>query len=216
MILGPQGSGKGTQAAALVERTGLVHVASGDVLRAAIRGGTALGLRAKEYYDVGELVPDDITIGLLLDAIHAVPPGRDALLDGFPRTVAQARALDEALERLGERIDMVIELRAPLDAMRARMAGRLICRAAGHPYNVATAPPKVPGVCDIDGSELYQRADDYPEAIEKRLRIWESENTPLTEYYGRKGLLHGVDADRPQQEVTADLLEHLRRGAAPA
>jgi adenylate kinase len=212
--LGPQGAGKGTQAGALRELAGLVHVASGDVLRAAIREGTELGKRAKVYYDAGELVPDEITVGLLLEAIHRAGPGADVLLDGFPRTVAQARALDEALARGGERIDMVIELQLPLEVAKERLGGRLICRAHGHVYNVRTQPPKVLGVCDIDGSELYQRADDYPDAIEKRLHIWEREHAQLLEYYRPRELVRTVDADRPPDEVAADLAGLLRGSAA--
>ena len=215
VILGPQGSGKGTQAQALHARTGLIHVASGDVLRAAIRAETPLGLAAKPYYDAGELVPDEIIIGMLIEEIRKVPPGRDVLLDGFPRTVAQARALDEALESAGERIGLAVELRAPMETVTARLEDRLVCRAHGHVYNVRTRPPRVPGVCDIDGSELYQRADDYPEAIERRLRIWQQENDELVAYYAGRGLLRVADADRPAEELT-DELEGLLRGGEAA
>ncbi len=206
VLLGPQGAGKGTQAQALKTRLGLVQVASGDVLRAAIREATDLGLQAKRYYDAGELVPDAITVGLLLEAIHAVPQEHDVLLDGFPRTVAQARALEEALADAGERIDLVLELRAPLEVVQERLLGRLICRTCGTVYNVRSRPPKTPGICDLDGGELYQRADDYPEAIEKRLRIWEQENGQLVQYYDARGILHPVDANRSPDAVTADLV----------
>lgn len=216
VLLGPQGAGKGTQAAALKLRIGLQPVASGDVLRAAIRDETDLGLQAKRYYDAGELVPDSITVGLLLEAIHAVPPDQDVLLDGFPRTVAQARALDEALSQSGEHIDLVLELRVPLEVVKERLLGRLICRTCGAVYNVRTRPPAKPGVCDLDGGELYQRADDYPEAIEKRLRIWESENARLVEYYGARGILQAVDANRPTDEVTAELVALVDRARAAA
>lgn len=216
VMLGPQGVGKGTQAQALHARTGLVHVASGDVLRAAIRAGTPLGRAAQPYYDAGELVPDEITIGLLLEEIRTVPPDRDVLLDGFPRTVAQARALDEALERAGERIGLVVDLRAPLDTVKARLEGRLVCRAGGHVYNARTRPPRVSGVCDIDGSELYQRADDYPEAIERRLQIWRRENDDLVGYYEGRGLLRAVDANHPAEALTDELERLLREGSSVA
>ncbi len=216
IFLGPQGAGKGTQASELQRLTGLAHVASGDVLRAAIRDETELGMQAKKYYDAGELVPDEITVGMLLEAIHKVGADRDVLLDGFPRTVAQAQALDEALGRLGERIDLVVELELPIEVAKERLSGRLLCRAHGHVYNERTQPPKTRGVCDIDGSELYQRADDYPEAIEKRLRIWGRENGQLVEYYDSRGLLCRVNADRAPGEITADLVALLQGGSVVA
>lgn len=214
VLLGPQGAGKGTQAALLVERTGLVHVASGDVVRAAIREGTALGLEAKRYYDAGELVPDTLIIGMLLEVIATVAPGRDVLLDGFPRTVVQAEALDAALAEAGEGIDLVIELRLPLDTAKERLSGRLICRVCGEVYNERTRPPKAPGICDNDGGELYRRADDYPEAIEKRLRIWESENTPLVAYFGRRGIVREVDAARTPEVIAVELVALLESRAS--
>ncbi len=206
ILLGPQGSGKGTQAALLNARIGVVQVASGDVLRAAIQSASPLGLKAKSYYDVGELVPDEIVIGLLIEAIDQVPAGTDVLLDGFPRTVAQARALDAALAERGSAIDKVIELRLPLDVAKERLSGRLVCRTCGAVYNERTRPPRVPGVCDIDGGPLCQRADDYPEAIEKRLKIWERENDALVGYYESRGILERVDAQRSPEDVSSDLL----------
>ena len=201
ILLGPQGSGKGTQAALLNERIGVVQVASGDVLRAAIHSASTLGLKAKSYYDVGELVPDEIVIGLLIEAIDQVPVETDVLLDGFPRTVVQARALDAALADRGSAIDKVVELLLPLDVAKERLSGRLVCPTCGAVYNERTRPPRVPGVCDIDGGPLYQRADDYPEAIEKRLKIWERENDALVGYYESRGILERVDAQRSPEDV---------------
>lgn len=206
ILLGPQGSGKGTQAALLNTRIGVVQVASGDVLRAAIQSASPLGLKAKSYYDVGELVPDDIVVGLLIESIDQVPAGTDVLLDGFPRTVAQAQALDAALAERGSAIDKVVELRLPLDVAKERLSGRLVCRTCGAVYNEQTRPPRVPGVCDIDGGPLYQRADDYPEAIEKRLKIWERENEALVGYYESRGILERVDAQGSPEDVSSDLL----------
>ncbi len=216
ILLGPQGSGKGTQAALLNARIGVVHVASGDVLRAAIQLATPLGREAKTYYDAGELVPDEIVIGLLIEAIDQVSDGTDVLLDGFPRTVAQAQALDAALIERRSAIEKVVELRLPLEVAKERLSGRLVCRTCGAVYNERTRPPTVAGVCDVDGGPLFQRADDYPEAIEKRLRIWERENDALVEYYASKGILTPVDAQGVPEEVTQRLLTVLAHSEASA
>lgn len=210
VILGPQGSGKGTQAAALAERTSLVHIASGDVLRAARGSGTELGNEVKRYYDAGELVPDHITVALLIDHIRNVPKDADVFLDGFPRTVVQAEALDSALRSIGEQVDAVIELEADLDVVKRRLAGRLVCPVCGTVYNTETRPPRVAGRCDLDGGELYRRADDNPEAISKRLAIWARENDQLVQFYEKKGVLTRVDANRPAAEVTDEIAAVLR------
>jgi adenylate kinase len=210
VILGPQGSGKGTQASALTERIGLTHLASGDVLRAARASGTELGNEVKRYYDAGELVPDEITVRLLLEEMRSIPGEHNVLLDGFPRTVAQAEALDRALEGVGERVDAVIELVVPLEEVKRRMLGRRICPVDGAVYNIETQPPKTPGRCDNDGAELVQRADDNPEAIQKRLEIWERENDSLTGYYRDQGVLRQVNADRPPEAVADDIVAVLQ------
>lgn len=212
VLLGPQGSGKGTQADLLEQRLGLIHVASGDVLRAARAGDSELGATVRRYYDAGELVPDEITIQLLLQAIREASDRGGVLLDGFPRTVLQARALDAALSAEGERVGCVVDLTAPLDVVRERLVGRMMCRSEGHIYNTATNPPRVAGICDVDGSELYQRPDDYPEAIAKRLAIWAEENGALEEYYRRSGVLRTVDANRDRREVADELVALLRDG----
>jgi len=216
ILLGPQGSGKGTQASLLNARIGVVQVASGDVLRAAIQSATPLGIEAKIYYDAGDLVPDAIVIELLIEAIDQVPDGTDVLLDGFPRTVAQAQALDAALAERGSPVEKVVELRLPLSVAKERLSGRLVCRTCGAVYNERTRPPKVAGICDIDGSPLYQRADDYPEAIEKRLRIWERENDALVAYYKSKGILESVDAQGAPEVVMTHLLAVLAPAGASA
>lgn len=210
ILLGPQGSGKGTQADLLAERMPLVHLASGDVLRAARASESELGAEVRRYYDAGELVPDEITVRLMLAAIQEHLDAETVVLDGFPRTVEQAQALDAALAQEGERIDSVIELTAPLDILRERLAGRLVCRSCGTVYNVYSNPPKVSGVCDVDGGELYQRSDDTPEAIDRRLSIWERENTDLVSYYQGSVGVDEVDANRSMEAITDDLESLLR------
>ncbi len=210
-MLGPQGSGKGTQAAKLVDRFGFRYVASGDVLRAARQSDTELGREVRRYYDAGELVPDDLTIRLILQEMGEDVGGPGVILDGFPRTLPQAVALDRALEARGERVDLALELTAPLDVVKKRLEGRLYCRAANHDYNTYFRPPRRPGVCDVDGSELYRRPDDYPEAIERRLAIWREQNGQLVEHYERAGVLRRVDADRPVEEVARSISALLER-----
>ncbi len=215
IMLGPQGSGKGTQALALAVRLGLAHIASGDVLRAARSGGTPLGNEVRRYMDAGDLVPDEITIRLLIDTVKAREGTSGVLLDGFPRTVAQAEALDEALAQQGKRVDKVIELLVPLDVVKQRLASRLTCRTCGAVYNTLTNPPQVSGVCDLDAGELYRREDDYPEAIQKRLAIWEEQNAELTRYYDAGGIRVQVNGDRPPAEVTEDLVAVLQDSDSP-
>lgn len=215
IILGPQGSGKGTQATNLKERLNLVHIASGDVLRAARASDTELGREVRRYYDAGELVPDAITVRLIIEAIRRTSGSESILLDGFPRTVAQAEALERALMDANEGVDAVIELQAPLETVKARLAGRRICRVCGAVYNVNTKPPRAPGACDLDGGELYQREDDRPEAIERRLAIWARENEQLLAFYACKGIVTTVDADRSPVEVTDDIVAVIEGRGLP-
>lgn len=193
----------------LTQRFGLRYVASGDVLRAARASGTELGNTVKSYLDAGELVPDEVTIQLLLEEIMKDTSGVGVILDGFPRTLAQAKALDQALAERQQRIDVVIELTAPLDVLVERVTGRLICRAAGHIYHERTRPPRVAGKCDIDGSKLYRREDDYPEAIRRRLAIWAEQNEQLVLYYGVESAFFRVDANRAPEVVQSDLAKIL-------
>ena len=160
LLMGAVGTGKGTQADILSERLGLVHLASGNLFREALREGTPLGLRAKSYMERGDLVPDEITIEMFMDQLSRPAAARGAILDGFPRTVAQARALDQTLGERGEGIDRVIFIDVPIEVLVARVAGRLVCPVCSTPYHVRTDPPRVPGVCDKDGSPLTQRDDD--------------------------------------------------------
>lgn len=205
LIMGPPGAGKGTQAAHLVEAYGLRHVATGDLLREAVASETELGLLAKRYMDKGDLVPDEVTIDLLREVVSSLPDDAGLLLDGFPRTRAQAVALDEMLGRLDRDVSLVLDICVPKDVLVERLSGRWICRTCGTPYNAATRPPRVPGVCDLDGGELYQRSDDTSDAVSNRLDVYEQETAPIAGYYRDHGTLVQIDGDQPPAEVRAAL-----------
>jgi adenylate kinase len=210
ILIGAQGSGKGTQAEKLTQVFGICHVASGDLFRDAIAAKTELGMKVKASLDRGELVPDDLTTTMVLNRIQEPDCARGVLLDGFPRTVAQAQALDKGLEALGKHIDLAVYLKVPKEELLKRLSGRYICRANQHVYNIYSNPPKVPGVCDLDGSELYQRSDDRGEAVEKRLNIFFKETILLLDYYGRQHKLIEVNGDQSIDRVQEDLLNAIR------
>jgi adenylate kinase len=209
ILVGAQGSGKGTQAELLSKALNVTHVASGDLFRKAFDEKTELGLKAKAYVDRGELVPDEITVAMVLSRIEEPDCAHGVLLDGFPRTIAQAHALDKGLEFLGKQIEVVVYLDVPREELLARLSGRYICRANQHVYNIRTHPPKVPGVCDLDGSELYQRSDDTGEAVEKRLNIFFNETIQLLDYYGSQHKLVEVNGNQSIEQVQADLLQAI-------
>ena len=218
ILLGPQGVGKGTQGQIVAPQLKLARIATGDLIRAAMRTGTPLGALAKEYYDRGELVPDDVVIGLVIEKLQQVeqaePPLIGALFDGFPRTRPQAEGLDVALAEVDERIDAVVNIDAPRPVLLERLSGRITCAVCETVYNLRTRPPKVPGVCDVCGStELIQRHDDTEEAILKRLSLYDEQTEPLLAYYRERGAVHEVDGDRPIDEVTVDLLRILSAAA---
>lgn len=202
ILIGAQGSGKGTQAARLGELLRLTPCASGELLRKAMADGTELGKRAQPYYDKGELVPDEIIIGMVLECINTRGESNGIILDGFPRNNAQARALDDSLRQHGTAIDWVVSLEVPRDLLLDRLSGRYICRAAEHVWNIKTNPPRVPGICDYDGSPLYQRADDTGEKILRRLDIFFNETVHLTDYYAAQGKLLRVDGTGGIDNVT--------------
>ena len=210
ILIGAQGSGKGTQAEKLTQVLGICHVASGDLFREAIDAKTELGMKVKAYLDRGELVPDDLTTTMVLNRIQEVDCAQGVLLDGFPRTVAQAQALDKGLEALGKHIDLAVYLKVPKEELLKRLSGRYICRANQHVYNIYTNPPKVPGVCDLDGSELYQRSDDRGEAVEKRLNIFFKETILLLDYYGQQHKLIEVNGDQSIDQVQEALLSEIK------
>ena len=210
ILIGAQGSGKGTQAIMLSQALGIPHVASGDLFRKAFDEKTELGIKAKAYLDRGELVPDDLTVAMVLGRLAEPDCAQGVLLDGFPRTVAQAQALDKGLQAVGKQIDLAIYLKVPREELLSRLSGRFICRANQHVYNINTHPPKVAGVCDIDGSELYQRSDDVGEAVQKRLDIFFSETIMLLDYYGSQHKLDEVDGNQGIDQVQQALLDLLR------
>jgi len=210
ILVGAQGSGKGTQADRLEATLGIPHVASGDLLRKAFDEQTELGIKAKVYLDRGELVPDDITVPMVLSRLSEPDCSRGVLLDGFPRTIAQAQALDKGLQDVGRQIDLVIYLNVPRQELLERLSGRYICRANQHVYNIHSRPPKVPGICDIDGSELYQRSDDTVEAVQRRLDIFFNQTIRLLDYYGNQHKLREVDGNQDIDQVQAALLRTIR------
>jgi adenylate kinase len=209
VLLGAPGAGKGTQAAILSERLGLAHVATGDLFRAAVRDQTPLGIIAKGYMDRGELVPDQVTIDMLLERLGKPDAAAGILLDGFPRNTIQAEVLDQALIDRGGSVDSAPYIEVPEAELVARLGGRWICRAAGHPYHEQTKPPVNAGVCDIDGSELYQREDDKPATVQARLRQQLGALDQVVGYYRKAGVLKPVDGSRGIDQVSADLLSVL-------
>ncbi len=214
ILVGAQGSGKGTQAEMLSETLGIPHLASGDLFRKASDEKTELGLKVKVYMDRGELVPDDLTVVMVLGRLAMPDCARGVILDGFPRTVAQAQALDNGLQRAGKQIDIAIYLKVPREELLKRLSGRYICRANQHVYNIYSNPPKVPGVCDIDGSELYQRPDDLGEAVQTRLDIFFNETVQLLDYYGSQHKLAEVNGNQGIDQVQSELLETIQKRQA--
>ena len=210
ILIGAQGSGKGTQAETLSQLLGIRHVASGDLFRKAIGEKNELGNKVKGYLERGELVPDDVTVAMILRRIKEPDCEPGVLLDGFPRTIAQAEALDNGLQSTGQRIDVVVYLQVPREELLKRLSGRFICRANQHVFNVNSNPPKVPGVCDIDGSELYQRPDDKGEAVQKRLDTFFNETIHLLDYYGKQQKVIEVNGNQGIEQVQADLLSHIK------
>ncbi len=206
VLLGAPGAGKGTQAQILSQRLGLAHVATGDLFRAAVRDGTPLGVVAKGYMDRGELVPDSVTIEMLLERLAQPDAAAGILLDGFPRNTAQAEVLDKALADRGSRVEVAPYIDVPEADLVARLGGRWICRAQGHPYHELSKPPLVAGICDVDGSELYQRTDDEPATVQARLRQQLGALDQVVGHYRGQGALKTVDGTGPIERVSDDLL----------
>lgn len=209
VLLGAPGAGKGTQAALLTERLGIPHVATGDLFRAAVRDGSPIGLEARRYMERGQLVPDEITIGMLLTRLEAPDSVDGAILDGFPRNRAQAEALDSALTARSSGVDLALQIEVPLDVLVRRLSGRWICQDAGHVYHEQSNPPRVAGQCDLDGSILIQRADDRPDTIRARLAGQLDSLGHVVDYYRETGVLRTIDGLQPIDAVTASLTSHL-------
>lgn len=210
VLLGPPGAGKGTQAEVLEENTGLVHISSGDIFRENLKAQTELGILAQGFMNRGELVPDDVTIAMIRERLSRSDCTAGAILDGFPRTPAQAAALDTMLAEFDSRISSVPYISVPAAVLIERLSGRWTCRAQGHIYHSAYHPPKQASICDEDGSELYQREDDRPETVERRIRVYFEQTSPLIDYYRKVGLLVEVDGTLPIDQVTSTLLAAIR------
>ena len=206
ILFGAPGAGKGTQAAILVEKTGLVHITTGELFREAIRQETELGKEAKPYYDRGQLVPDHLAIAMLLERLSQGDCGGGCLLDGFPRTLEQAIALDEALAQEGGAIDRVLYIQVPQDELLSRLSGRWNCRQCGSVYHQRFQPPRQAGRCDRCGGELYQRDDDRPETVRRRLEVYFQQTAPLIDYYRARGKLVEIDGDKSVEQVAEGLL----------
>ncbi len=212
ILLGPPGAGKGTQARRLAQALGLPHVSSGDLFRDHLKRQTPLGQLAQEYMRKGELVPDEVTIGMVQERLAQLDAARGAILDGFPRTPAQAQALDRLLAEGNARL-VVPYIRVPEEELVARLSGRLTCRAHGHVFHVRYNPPKQPGVCDYDGSALYQREDDKPETVRRRIQVYQEQTAPLIDYYRQRGVLVEIDGNAAMDAVTQALLDAVARAA---
>jgi adenylate kinase len=206
VLLGPPGVGKGTQAKIVAETTGLPHISSGDLFRENIKNGTELGKMAQSFMNKGELVPDDVTIGMIRDRLSRPDCKAGALLDGFPRTAVQAVALGKLLAEFGGQVSIVPYITASAATLVDRLSGRWTCKAQGHIFNEKSNPPRKPGICDLDGSELYQRDDDKAETVTRRIQVYFAQTAPLIEYYRERKLLSEINGARPIEQVSADLL----------
>ncbi len=209
IMLGAPGAGKGTQAKMIAEKYMIPHISTGDIFRANIKEGTELGKQAKEYMDKGQLVPDSLTVNLLLDRVAKDDCKNGYVLDGFPRTIPQAEVLDEALSKLGENIDYAIDVDVPDENIINRMSGRRACVTCGATYHLKHIPPKKEGICDKCGSELILRDDDKPETVKKRLDVYHEQTQPLIDYYTNKGILKTVDGTKDMLEVFGDIVSIL-------
>lgn len=209
ILLGPPGAGKGTQASAIVEKYNIPHISTGDIFRANIKEKTELGKQVEEYLNKGLLVPDELVVSIVKDRISKEDCKNGFLLDGFPRTVAQAEALDEELKNMSLKIDRVINIEADKDLLIERIIGRRICKDCGATYHIKFSPTKQAGICDKCGGELYQREDDKLETVEKRIEVYTEQTKPLIDYYAQKGLLLNVDGTKDKKEVFEDIVKSL-------
>ena len=212
ILMGLPGAGKGTQASEIVKKFPIPHISTGDMFRKAIKDETDLGKEAKSYMDRGELVPDEVTVGIVKERISEDDAKKGFLLDGFPRTIDQAESLSQIMSELDREIDAVINIEVPEEELMNRLTGRRICEKCGTTYHLVFNPPKVEGICDIDGGKLYQRKDDNPETVSNRLSVNVKQSKPILEYYNEKGVLKNIDGSKDIDEVTndvIDILDHL-------
>ncbi|MCR4528593.1 adenylate kinase [Staphylococcus epidermidis] len=212
ILMGLPGAGKGTQASEIVKKFPIPHISTGDMFRKAIKDETDLGKEAKSYMDRGELVPDEVTVGIVKERISEDDAKKGFLLDGFPRTIDQAESLSQIMSELDREIDAVINIEVPEEELMNRLTGRRICEKCGTTYHLVFNPPKVDGICDIDGGKLYQREDDNPETVSNRLSVNVKQSKPILEYYNNKGVLKNIDGSKDIDGVTndvIDILDHL-------
>jgi len=209
ILLGPPGAGKGTQAKMLIDRFTIPQISTGDILRAAVKEGTPMGVKAKSYMDAGALVPDEVVVGIVRERLQKPDCSKGFILDGFPRTVPQADALKESLGDLGKDITSVVSLEVDTEALVARLTGRRTCRQCGRGYHVSFDPPTKDGVCDACGGELYQRDDDQESTIRNRLQVYHDQTAPLVAYYEQDGLVAAIDGMQEIDVVRADILAAL-------
>ena len=201
IMLGAPGAGKGTQAKQIADKYSIPHISTGDIFRANIKNGTELGKKAKQYMDQGALVPDELTCDLVMDRIQQDDCKNGFVLDGFPRTIPQAEALDAALGKINEKMDYAIDVDVPDENIVNRMSGRRACLNCGATYHLISIPQKVEGICDRCGSEIVLREDDKPETVQKRLKVYHEQTQPLIDYYKNQGILKSVDGTQPMDEV---------------
>lgn len=210
IMLGAPGAGKGTQAKRIAEKFGIPHISTGDIFRANIKNGTELGNKAKVYMDQGLLVPDELVVDLVVDRVKQADCEKGYILDGFPRTIPQAEALDAALAAIGEKVDYAVNVEVPDSDIVERMSGRRACLNCGATYHIVNIPTKVEGICDTCGSEIVLREDDKPETVLKRLEVYHNQTQPLIEYYSKQGILKEVDGRKNMSDTFADILEILK------
>ena len=209
IMLGAPGAGKGTQAKMIAEQYNIPHISTGDIFRANIKNGTELGKKAKEFMDKGLLVPDELTVQLLLDRVASEDCKNGYVLDGFPRTIPQADVLDSELTKLGDKVDFAVNVDVPDENIVRRMSGRRACLKCGATYHIEHIPPKTEGICDKCGSELVQRDDDKPETVQNRLSVYHEQTQPLIDYYDKKNILKTVDGTKDMQEVFNEIVNIL-------
>jgi adenylate kinase len=209
VFLGPPGAGKGTQAKILIERYGIPQISTGDMLREHRAKGTELGKKAQEYMDKGQLVPDEIILDMVKERLSQPDCQKGFILDGFPRTVAQAEALDKLLEEMGKKLDFALALIVPDELLIERLTGRRTCKSCGMMYHIKYKPPKVDNKCDVCGGELYQRPDDNEETVRNRLKVYHESTAPLIEYYRKKGILREIDGSKSIEEITQQIIQIL-------
>lgn len=205
LIMGPAGSGKGTMSANIVKEYGIVHISTGDMFREAIANQTPVGLEAKSYIDQGKLVPDDVTDRMVKERISQADCQNGFLLDGYPRNISQAQAIETMAQEIGKPIDLVLNLNVDYDTLVTRITGRRICKTCGAIYHITNNPSKVEGVCDLDGGALYQRSDDTEEKLKVRYQEYVEQTEPSIQYFGTKGLVHDIDADQKAPIVMEDI-----------